>query len=167
MNDPHPDEESEKADAEVVGSEYSQQEDRAIIEASFRTGPIPDPITLEQYNRVLPNAADRIVSMAEKEQEHRHRMQEKLINAQVNDTQQEREERRLGQIFGLSIGVVSIVAGSITAILASPIAGGFIGSAGVIGLVSVFVLGRREQQNTQYPPQLESGDSEEDEEDSN
>jgi uncharacterized membrane protein len=112
MNEPYPDEESEKADAEVVGNEYSQPEDKAIIEASFRIGPIPDPITLAQYNRVLPNAADRIVSMAEKE--HRHRMQEKLIDAQVNDTRQERDERRLGQIFGLSIGVVSIVAGSIT-----------------------------------------------------
>jgi hypothetical protein len=31
----------------------------------------------------------------------------------------------------------------------------------------VFVLGRKEQQNTKYPPQLESGDCEEDEADSN
>lgn len=77
----HPDEESEKADAEVVGREYSQREDGTIVQASFRTGPIPEPITLEQYNRVLANAADRIVSMAEKEQEHRHRMQEKLIRS--------------------------------------------------------------------------------------
>ncbi len=167
MNEPYSDEEAEKADAEILDREHSQREDGTIFQASFRIGPIPDPITLEQYNRILPDAANRIVSMAEKEQEHRHRMQEKLIDAQVNDTKQERDERRLGQIFGLSIGVVSILAGSITAILASPIAGGFIGSAGVVGLVSVFVLGRREQQNTNYPPQLESGDSEEDEEDSN
>ena len=167
MNDPYPDEESQKADAEVVGSEYPQREDRAIFQASFRTGPIPDPITLEQYNRVLPNAADRIVSMAEKEQEHRHRMQEKLINAQVPDTKQERNERKLGQIFGWSIGVISIIAGTITVNLGSPIAGGFIGSAGVAGLVSVFVLGRREQENTKYLPQVESSDSEEDEEESN
>ncbi len=126
MNDPYPDEESQKADAEVVGSEYPQREDRA----SFRAGLIPDPITLEQYNRVLPNAADRIVSMAEKEQEHRHRMQEKLINAQVTDTKQERNERKLGQIFGWSIGVISIIAGTITVNLGSPIAGGFIGQQG-------------------------------------
>jgi uncharacterized membrane protein len=167
MNEPYPDEEAKKDDSEVLNTEYSPRDDRTIIEASFRTGPIPDPITLEQYNRILPGAANRIVSMVEKEQEHRHRMQEKLIDAQVNDTKQERDERRLGQTFGLSIGVVSIVAGSITAILASPIAGGFIGSAGVVGLVSVFVLGRREQQNNKYPPQLESGDSEEDEADIN
>lgn len=165
MNKPSPDEESENsesADAEVVDSVSPQQNDAYIerIEASFHTGPIPPPGTLEQYNRILPNAADRIISMAEREQEHRHKMQEKLVNAQVNDAKQERDERRLGQIFGLSIGVVSIVSGSITAILASPLAGGFIGSAGVVGLVSVFVLGRREQKNSQYPPQLESSDKE-------
>ncbi|MBA2748746.1 MAG: hypothetical protein H0U45_08385 [Tatlockia sp.] len=51
--------------------------------------------------------------------------------------------------------------------MGSPIAGGFIGSAGVAGLVSVFVLGRKEQENNKYLPQLESGDPEEDEEDTN
>lgn len=160
MNEPHPEKVSEEANAEVLDSREPPQGNSAIsqrIEASFQfTGPLPPPAVLEQYNSILPDAADRIVSMAEKEQEHRHRMQEKLIDAQIFDEKQQRNERRLGQIFGLSIGVVSILAGSVTAVLASPIAGGFIGSAGVVGLVSVFVLGRREQQDTQYPPQLES-----------
>ena len=155
MNEPHPEKASEETNAEALDSRETQQKNSAIsrkIEASYQfTGPLPPPVVLEQYNRILPDAADRIVSMAEREQDHRHKMQEKLIDAQIFDVKQERGERRLGQIFGLSIGVVSIVSGSITAVLGAPIAGGVIGSAGVVGLVSVFVLGRREQQDTQAP----------------
>ncbi len=87
-------------------------------------------------------------------------MQEKLIDSQILDKKQERTEKRLGQIFGLTIGVVAILAGSATVVLnssiAGEVAGGFIGSSGVIGLVSVFVLGRREQKSAQ----LESSDIE-------
>ena len=101
--------------------------------------------------------------MAEREQEHGHKMQEKLVDAQILDKKQERTEKRLGQIFGLTIGVVAILAGSATVVLnssiAGEVAGGLIGSSRVIGLVSVFVLGRREQKSAQYA-QLESSDIE-------
>lgn len=100
--------------------------------------------------------------MAEREQEHRHKMQEKLVDSQILDIRQERSERRLGQLFGLIIGVVAILAGAVTVILgesiAESVAGGFLGSSGVAGIVSVFVFGRREQQNAQT--QLESSDIE-------
>lgn len=127
------------------------------------TGSIPSSRILEQYNRILPSAADRIISMAEREQEHGHKMQEKLVDSQILDKKRERTEKRLGQIFELTIGVVAILAGSATVVLNSSIvgevAGGLIGSSGVIGLVSVFVLGRREQKSAQYA-QLESSDIE-------
>ena len=103
----------------------------------------------------MPGAADRILKMAEKEQAHRHEMQEKLVQSQVFDFRQERSEKRLGQIFGFAIGVVSIIAGSVTAIQGAPWAGGFIGSAGVAGLVSVFVIGRRDQKTSQNFQQIE------------
>lgn len=127
------------------------------------TRPIPSAKILEQYNCILPSAADRIISMAEREQEHGHKMQEKLVDSQILDRKQERTEKRLGQIFGLTIGVVAILAGSATVILKSSIAGevagGLIGLSGVSGLVSVFVLGLREQKSAKYA-QLENSDKE-------
>lgn len=158
MNEPNSEEEG-NADSQQGNSSLSQH-----ISARVEfTGPIPLPETLEQYNRILPSAADRIISMAEREQEHRHKMQEKLVDSQVLDKKQERTEKRLEQVFGLTIGVVTIIAGSATVVLnssiAGEVAGGLIGSSGVIGLVSVFVLGRREQKSAQYA-QLESSDIE-------
>lgn len=35
-------------------------------------GPLPDARQMEHYERVLPGASDRIVTMAESEEEHRH-----------------------------------------------------------------------------------------------
>lgn len=158
MNELHPDRVPESLAEEALDSKEPQQRKSQItqkIEAKSiqSTGLLPHPVVLEQYNRILPNASDRIISMAEKEQEHRHKMQEKLIDAQILDTKLERNEKRLEQIFGLSISIVSILSGSVTAISGFPWAGGVIGSAGVVGLVSVFVLGRREQ-DIQSPPQL-------------
>jgi hypothetical protein len=43
--------------------------------------------------------------------------------------------------------------------IAGEVAGGLIGLSGVIGLVSVFVLGLREQKSAQYA-QLENSDKE-------
>jgi uncharacterized membrane protein len=137
---------NEEGQSEARSSQESAEEDSLIGSILPRTrfpGAIPEFI--EQYNQLPPEAADRILKMAEEEQVHRHNMEKKLIDAQISDQKQERRERRLGQWFGLIIGLTSVVAGSTTAILGSPISGGFIGSAGVVGLVSAFVAGRRER----------------------
>lgn len=42
------------------------------LEARQFTGPLPPPEQLLQYEQISPGFADRIVTMAEKEQENRH-----------------------------------------------------------------------------------------------
>ena len=49
----------------------------------------------------------------------------------------------LGQLCGLIIGMTAIISGTLAAYHGKEWAGAFIGGGGVIGLVSVFVLGRR------------------------
>ncbi len=49
---------------------------------------------------------------------------------------------RWGQVFGFVIGMAALIAGAFSAYHGQQIAGSFIGAGGVIGLVSVFVLGR-------------------------
>jgi uncharacterized membrane protein len=138
------------------GKENISDKARSIsVRASTFVGPIPPPDILNEYNQVLPNAADRIIQMAENEQKHRHSMQEKLINAQIDDAKRDRMEARLGQVFGLVIGTTSIAAGSITAIVGAPIAGAFIGTAGVTSLVAVFVIGRKKQVSSMSSSEIE------------
>lgn len=160
----------EQTDKEVKGeapSELSQQEASPIsnsFSASFQfIGPLPPPAIVEQYNRAAPDGANRIFLMAEREQEHRQKMQEKLVEAQVRDMQEDRKEKRLGQIFGLAIGLFSIAAGSVTAARGAQVPGALIGSSGVVGLVSVFVIGRRDQNS--WERQLEASEIEDEDTD--
>lgn len=49
-----------------------------IVARSHR-GPLPDPETYAGYEHVLPGSAERILRMAEREQEHRHVSESRLI----------------------------------------------------------------------------------------
>ena len=89
---------------------------------------------MKQYEETLPGSADRIIKMAENQSEHRQWMEKKRLSLS-------NREVHLGQIFGLLIGVIAIITGGYTALNGAPILGGFIGTAGVVGLVSVFVIG--------------------------
>jgi uncharacterized membrane protein len=42
-------------------------------------GPLPPPEILARYNDVVPGCADRIISMAERQQSHRHNLERKVV----------------------------------------------------------------------------------------
>ena len=69
-----------------------------LIQEKSHSGPLPDAETLIQYDSVIPNGADRIMAMAEKQQDHRINIETKVIISQ-------NKQSGLGQIFGLFIGI--------------------------------------------------------------
>jgi uncharacterized membrane protein len=106
-------------------------------------GPIPPPEMLREYERIKPGFADRILGLAEREAAHRHQETSKLVDAQITDASAGRIEARWGQILAFFVGLFAIGAGSYVAVHDAQWAGGFIGTGGVVGLVSVFIQGRR------------------------
>lgn len=48
----------------------------AIAQESIYSGPLPPPQMLAEFDKVHPGTAERIITLTEKEQAHRHRMQE-------------------------------------------------------------------------------------------
>ncbi len=60
------------------------------------SGPIPPAQELEAYNAVVPGAAERIVLMAEKNQQHQIKIETLALNSA-------RKEARRGQIFAFLI----------------------------------------------------------------
>lgn len=42
-----------------------------VMRSEIYSGPIPPPEAFEKYEKVLPGAADRIMKMTERQQEHR------------------------------------------------------------------------------------------------
>ena len=73
------------------------------LEASF-SGPLPPPAALAKYEEIQPGAADRIISMAEKEQSHR-------IAAQTEGSKRGFSLLSRGQFFGFITALLAIGAG--------------------------------------------------------
>ena len=67
-------------------------------------GPLPAPMDFAAYGDVLPDAPERILAMAEKEQEHRHQKDNEQI--QILKYQQQKESRE--SMIGLIAGIVFV-----------------------------------------------------------
>ena len=109
-----------------------------LIQEKSHSGPLPDAETLIQYDSVIPNGADRIMAMAEKQQDHRINIETKVIISQ-------NKQSGLGQIFGLIIGIFGISCGTFLAYSGVTTVGGIIAGGTVVSLVSVFVIGKTRQ----------------------
>ena len=111
---------------------------RVSTSISAFQGPLPPPEILEQYNRIVPNGAERIVSMAESQMRHRQTLESAVVNGNI--TAQSR-----GQTMGFILGLVAIL-GGIGLIAFNKNAEGL---AAIItafaSLAGVFVYGRIEQ----------------------
>lgn len=55
-----------------------------VVQRSF-SGPLPPPDLLREYNQIVPGLAERIARMAEKEQDHRHYFERKLVRILAED----------------------------------------------------------------------------------
>jgi len=91
---------------------------------------------MRQYDSIVPGLANRIIHQFEEQSKHRRELEQKVIKSDL-------VMARLGLIFGFIIGMASVIGGIITALLGKELAGGFIGSSGLIGLVSVFIYGTK------------------------
>ena len=105
------------------------------VEKTF-SGPLPAPDDFEHYNKVLPNAAHRIVAMAEKEQQIRADGQAEIL---AND------RRRINGATGIGLALIA-VAGLATwlgqPVIAIPL--GLIGTVtALVRHITAWVEGRR------------------------
>jgi uncharacterized membrane protein len=106
------------------------------VAAQYHSGPIPDPSTLERYDKILPGAAERILRMAEEQSAHRRDIEKYVIKSKSRDS-------LLGIIAGFLIAMGTIASGTYVASHGHVWSGTILGSAGLVGLVGVFIYGTR------------------------
>lgn len=99
------------------------------------SGPLPPPQVLQQYGEVLPDAPERIVTMAENEQKHRHQVESNALQGQI-------ALDRRGQRFGLTIGLSALGVALFLGLNDQELAASIIGGIDLVALVGVFVYGR-------------------------
>lgn len=103
-------------------------------------GPLPSPDVFERYEMILPGAAERILTMAETQSQHRQEMERMQLEAEIRDSHR-------GITFAFILGI-SCIGVSVAAIAFSPsnagtILGGVIGVAGIGTIISSFITNTR------------------------
>lgn len=100
---------------EKLGAEIAKNPEAAaeIIQHTYSySGPLPSPEMLQQYEDLQPGLADRIVTMAEKEQGNRHKVQQRILGIASR-----------GQWFGLVLGLATLFTAAALIIGGYPVAG--------------------------------------------
>lgn len=106
--------------------------------STHHSGPIPSPETIVEYDNIIPNGAERIMAMAEKQSNHRQKMESDVIRSQ--NKQSER-----GQVFAFILSIILIGAGIASFVTDHDEVAGTIFGVTIIGLVTVFIVGKKSQ----------------------
>lgn len=102
------------------------------------SAPLPPPELLKQYNEVFPGCAERIVAMAESQSSHRQQVESKVIAGNVTS-------QTTGLWLGFILALIVILSGAWLVYTGHVAWGAVFAGFPLVSLVSVFVLGKRQQ----------------------
>jgi len=119
---------------------------RSMMISEMHQGPLPPARTLAGYEKVLPGAAERVVRMAEIEQEHRHAMQkqqqEKSLELQKTAVNAQISIDKTGQLYAFIIAMAILVISAILAFLGHEGIASVLVGVDMVGLAAVFITGK-------------------------
>lgn len=112
---------------------------QAIKQESF-SGPIPHPELLQKYDNVKLGFAERIVSMAERQLDHRIGCENKVVDGSV-------AESKRGQSYGLIVALFFLAAAVFLGYFGHDWLAGVLGGGTLVALVTVFVTNKPHKPN--------------------
>lgn len=106
--------------------------------STHHSGPIPAPETIESYDKIIPNGAERIMVMAEEQSAHRRKMEDSVISSQNKLSER-------GQVFAFILSIILIGTGVASFLTGHDGVAGTIFGVTIVGLVTVFIVGKKSQ----------------------
>ena len=110
----------------------------SVTTRESHSGPLPSPKTLGKYNQIINKGAERSMSMAENQSNHRMTIEKTAIKRQFNQS-------GIGQVFALIIAIIALLISWDLASKGHDEVASIIGGTTVVGLVSAFIYGKRKQ----------------------
>lgn len=124
------------------GVEFSQHPSnlQVQIRGSHFSGPLPRPDILAAYENTLPGAADRVISMAERQSAHREALEAKHLDAGIRAQQ-------LGSVFAFILSLIVVLGGFLLLWQGKKVEGlGSLITAAAV-LVGNFIYSKRQQRD--------------------
>jgi uncharacterized membrane protein len=146
--------EAEEVDAAVVDPHELRPHPNArrldaVLKQSRYVSPLPSPDDLERYQRLVPDAAERLLSAGEREQAHRHEMNNRAASIDEEIVPAFFEGEKRSQNYSLTLGLGYEVV-MLAAILAGYALEGIVGAA--LGIAAMIWAIRRDSDGG-MPPQ--------------
>jgi len=163
-------------DADALNDGAGDEEQFHLTQVRHSEGPIPDPETLREYERVIPGLASALIKAFHDESLHRRTMESRAMTLQERGrTLQERElgcQEQLvaqqgwlikanmsrstwGMLVGALLAFTSLGLTAYCAYIGQSILAGILGSSTTIGLATVFVTGKQAEQKKAIAQQME------------
>jgi uncharacterized membrane protein len=130
--------------------QHQQQQKITVAQTKFTSGPIPSAEELQALESVMTGLANRVVTMAEKEQNGRLEGNKRALEIQEAAIKKELSIPRRGQIFGFLSVVLLVGFCGYLAYLGNAHEAKWVAGTTIVSLAGVFVLGRKRRPN---PPQ--------------
>lgn len=108
------------------------------IKQTIVSGPLPASEELAKYEQIAPGAANRLIALVEHQSSHRISIETFVIKWQ-------QIQSFVGQLLGFLVALAFLAGAVYTVVNGFAVAGTIIGSLDLLGLVTVFVLGRSAQ----------------------
>lgn len=132
-----------KGSSDVIDRPTSTQEssyaNRLVPKTTIVTaysGPIPAALELREYERTLPGAADRIIKMAENENNQRHKIERDLVDAAIKLDNKEVNERIMGLCFAFIIIMFCVTSGLFLLLQGKTVTGTIFSGAGIASIIA-------------------------------
>lgn len=150
---------------ERISDELPEMTTKEIITAAIQMGfskhfrgPLPPPDMLAEYEKIQPGFADRIVSMAEKQQNHRISIERSVVDTN-------NENSRIGLYIGGAIGIIGVTGSLIIVALGHPVSGLAALFLALASLAGVYFKGLHEKQQAVKKQETEETEKARDNED--
>ena len=110
---PEPQRREDVEDAEVVEGQVVPPQPKASPrhrrldvdwQESRYASPLPSPDDLKRYKELLPDAPERLLAAGEREQKHRHMLEERLVSIDESATPKFYDGQRRGHFISLVLG---------------------------------------------------------------
>ena len=119
------------------------------FEERYHSGPLPAPDTLRELEQIFPGAAKIIFSEFQAQGKHRRELEKQIVGADIRLAS-------TGQWIGGAIGMTGILGSIVVTAMGHGGWGSLIAGSTLIGLVSVFVIGKTKQSKERADPELKA-----------
>lgn len=124
---------------QASGKNDNGQEVKLVHQKAYQ-GPLPHPDLLVKYEEIIPGSAERILSMAEKEQQHRHQLENEVIKKEI-------AQKGRGLNFGFTLALLIVVVGAYLLIIDKSLQGFSLILGSIAMIIAPFFFNKNNNQN--------------------